>query len=199
MSNETQTVTVSHLGSSIIGYKFGRSYHPDLPTLVMVNSYTTSVELYLPQFADAELNPAVNLLALEPYGHGRTRATYPHFTYWDSAIANLQVLEALGIREAIVLGTSQGGWVPPHGAAGAGRGEGRHTLGTSMDFESPRSRDLAAGTGSSSTRRRSMPSPTRSARTGWYRTSWSTRCSEAWRRLDEERDFWLATYRELHR
>ena len=86
MSTETQTVTVPHLGSSIIGYKFGRSYNADLPTLVLVNSFSTSVELYRPQFVDEELSKAVNLLAVEPYGHGETRATYADFTYWDGTI-----------------------------------------------------------------------------------------------------------------
>jgi hypothetical protein len=81
MGNDTQAVTVSHLGSSIIGYKFGRPYNPDLPTLVMANSFSTSVELYRPQFVDEELNKSVNLLAVEPYGHGETHATYASFTY----------------------------------------------------------------------------------------------------------------------
>ena len=44
-------------------------------------------------------------------GHGQTSASYEQFTYWDSAIANLQVLDALGIPEAFCLGTSQGGWI----------------------------------------------------------------------------------------
>ena len=97
MSNEVQTVTVPHLGSSTIGYKFGKPYDASLPTLVLVNSFTTSVEQYRPQFADEKLSSTANLLALEPYGHGQTRASYEQFTYWDSAIANLQVLDALGI------------------------------------------------------------------------------------------------------
>jgi pimeloyl-ACP methyl ester carboxylesterase len=111
MSDEVQTVTVPPLGSSTIGYKFGKPYDASLPTLVLVNSFTTSVEQYRPQFADETLSSTANLLALEPYGHGQTRASYEQFTYWDSAIANLQVLDALGIPEAFVLGTSQGGWI----------------------------------------------------------------------------------------
>jgi pimeloyl-ACP methyl ester carboxylesterase len=148
MGNETQTVTVPHLGSSIIGYKFGRSYNPDLPTLVMVNSFSTSVELYRPQFVDEELNKAVNLLAVEPYGHGETRASYADFTYWDSAIANLQVLEALNIPSAFVLGTSQGGWIAARMAMLApDTVKGIIPLGTSMDYESQRSRDLGCWDG----------------------------------------------------
>ena len=148
MSSEVQTVTVPHLGSSTIGYKFGKPYDALLPTLVLVNSFTTSVEQYRPQFADEQLSAAANLLALEPYGHGQTRASYEQFTYWDSAIANLQVLDALGIPEAFVLGTSQGGWIAARMAMLApGTVKGIMPLGTSMDFESQRSRDLGCWDG----------------------------------------------------
>jgi pimeloyl-ACP methyl ester carboxylesterase len=146
--SSAETITVPHLGTSTIGYRFGRAYDAALPTLVMVNSFSTSVELYRPQFADEELTATANLLALEPYGHGRTRAAYEQFTYWDSAIANLQVLDALGIPEAFVLGTSQGGWIAARMAMLAPRTvKGIIPLGTSMDFESQRSRDLGCWDG----------------------------------------------------
>ncbi|SDF38741.1 Pimeloyl-ACP methyl ester carboxylesterase [Blastococcus fimeti] len=147
MSN-AETITVPHLGTSTIGHQLGKAYDASLPTLVMVNSFTTSVELFRPQFADERLIATANLLAIEPYGHGRTRASYEQFTYWDSAIANLQVLDALGIREAFVLGTSQGGWIAarmallsPHTVKGI------IPLGTSMDAETQRSRDLGCWDG----------------------------------------------------
>ena len=146
--SDAETITVPHLGTSTIGYRLGKAYDASLPTLVMVNSFTTSVDLYRPQFADERLTATANLLALEPYGHGRTRATYEQFTYWDSAIANLQVLDALGIPEAFVLGTSQGGWVAARMAMLAPRTvKGIIPLGTSMDFESQRSRDLGCWNG----------------------------------------------------
>ncbi|MBM7804441.1 pimeloyl-ACP methyl ester carboxylesterase [Geodermatophilus bullaregiensis] len=142
------TITVPHLGTSTIGYRLGGPYDASLPTLVMVNSFSTSAELYRPQFADEQLGAAANLLALEPYGHGRTRASYEQFTYWDSAIAGLQVLDALGIPEAFVLGTSQGGWVAARMAVLAPqRVTGIILLGTSMDYESQRSRDLGCWDG----------------------------------------------------
>ena len=106
-----ETIEVPHLGGSTIGYTFGKPYDASLPTLVMINSYTTSAELYRPQFADPELRSTANLLALEPYGHGRTRASYAAVHLLGQPIANLQALEALGIPQAFVLGTSQGGWV----------------------------------------------------------------------------------------
>ena len=148
VSTLEQTIEIPPLGGSAVGYTFDKPYDPALPTLVLINSYTTSAELYRPQFADPELGAAANLLAIEPYGHGRTRAGYEHFTYWDSAIANLQVLEALGIDEAFVLGTSQGGWVAVRMALLAPDVvRGLITLGTSMDYESPRSRDLGCWDG----------------------------------------------------
>ena len=147
MSN-AETVTVPHLGTSTIGHRFGKPYDDSLPTLVMVNSFSTSVELYRPQFAHEELSGTANLLALEPYGHGQTRSSYEQFTYWDSAVANLQALEALRIREAFVLGTSQGGWVAARMAMLApGTVKGIIALGTSMDYESQRSRDLGCWDG----------------------------------------------------
>jgi pimeloyl-ACP methyl ester carboxylesterase len=143
-----ETIEVAHLGGSRIGYRFGHTYDASLPTLVMVNSFSTSVELYRPQFADEQLNAAANVLAFEPYGHGETRASYPQFTYWDSAIANLQALEALGISRAFVLGTSQGGWVAARMAMLAPDVvQGIISLGTSMDYESQRSRDLGCWDG----------------------------------------------------
>jgi pimeloyl-ACP methyl ester carboxylesterase len=148
MSGEPQTVSVPHLGGSTISYKFGTPYDPSLPTLVMINSFTTSMELYRAQYADSALTNAMNLLAIEPYGHGATRATWEQFTYWDSAIANLQVLEVLGIPEVFVLGTSQGGWIAARMAMLApDTVKGIMILGSSMDDESQRSRDLGCWDG----------------------------------------------------
>jgi pimeloyl-ACP methyl ester carboxylesterase len=146
--SHAEMITVPHLGTSTIGYRFGKPYDASLPTLVLVNSFSTSVELYRPQFTDPDLSGAANLLALELYGHGQTRSSYQQFTYWDSAVANLQVLEALGISEAFVLGTSQGGWVAARMAMLAPRTvKGIIPLGTSMDYESQRSRDLGCWDG----------------------------------------------------
>jgi pimeloyl-ACP methyl ester carboxylesterase len=142
------TVTVPHLGSSTIGYAFAAPYDASLPTLVLSNSFTTSVDLYRPQFADEELRRTANLLAIEPYGHGSTRAGYADYTYWDSAAAALGVLDALGIERAFVLGTSQGGWIAVRMALLAPDVvQGVLPLGTSMDFESPRSRELGCWDG----------------------------------------------------
>jgi pimeloyl-ACP methyl ester carboxylesterase len=145
---DTRTVPVPHLGGSTVGHRFARPYDASLPTLVLVNSFTTSADLYRPQFADDELTATANLLAIEPYGHGLTRAGHAHFTYWDTAVAGLQALGALGIGEAFVLGTSQGGWIAARMALLApGTVRGVVALGTSMDAETPRSRELGCWDG----------------------------------------------------
>lgn len=108
---DTKTVRVSHLGGIDAGYQMSEPYDASKPTLVMVNSYTTSADLYRQQFANKQLTDMMNLLAIELLGHGKTRAKVDHFTYWDTAYMNIQVMDALGIKKAFVLGTSQGGWI----------------------------------------------------------------------------------------
>jgi len=71
----------------------------------------TTVSLYRDQFSDKKLTDAMNLLAIEPLGHGATSTASEHFTYWDTAIMALQVMDTLGIKKAFALGTSQGGWM----------------------------------------------------------------------------------------
>lgn len=106
-------IQVSHLGGTDVGYRLARSQdHTSKPTLVLFPPFTTTVDYYLPEFKNAALREAVNLLSIEPFGHGHTKARATEsFTYWDSAIAALQLLSQLGIHKAFVLGTSQGGWI----------------------------------------------------------------------------------------
>jgi len=89
-------------------------YDAAKPTLILVNSMTTTSDLYEKQFSDKALTDKMNVIAIELLGHGLTRTNSEHFTYWDTAIMNLQVMEALGIPKAFVLGTSQGGVCPNH-------------------------------------------------------------------------------------
>jgi pimeloyl-ACP methyl ester carboxylesterase len=109
----TKTITVSHLGGITASYQTpnGRPLSPSKPTLVLINSFATTSDLYRPQFANTALTSAVNLLAIEPLGHGQTRTKCEHWTYWDSAIMSLQVMQALGVAKAFLLGTSQGGFI----------------------------------------------------------------------------------------
>jgi pimeloyl-ACP methyl ester carboxylesterase len=107
----TQTVHVAHLGGIDAAYQMPQEYDSNKPTVVLVNAFTTSSELYRDQFESSGLTDQFNLVAIELLGHGQTRTAREHWTYWDSAEMNLQVLEALGINHAFALGTSQGGWV----------------------------------------------------------------------------------------
>ncbi|KAL8691767.1 MAG: hypothetical protein Q9224_004099 [Gallowayella concinna] len=146
----TKTVDVPHLGGITAGYQMPRPYESSKPTLVLVNSFTTSSELYRGQYENEKLTSAMNLLAIELLGHGQTRTKSENFTYWDTAIMNLQVMEALGVKKAFVLGTSQGGWITVRMALLAPeRIEGIIPLGTSLDYESERTRSLGCWNGPS--------------------------------------------------
>ena len=123
-------------------------YDPSKPTLVLVNSFTTSSDLYASQYENSKLTSAMNILAIELLGHGKTRTTHENFTYWDTALMNLQVMEALGVKKAFVLGTSQGGWITVRMALLAPEKiEGIVPLGTSLDSESERTRSLGCWNG----------------------------------------------------
>lgn len=108
----TKTVHVPHLGGIDAAYQMPCAYDACKPTLVLINSFTTTSDLFKEQFKNEKLSNAINLIAIEPLGHGQTRAKSLHFTYWDSAIMNLQVIDALCIKGKIfTLGTAQGGWI----------------------------------------------------------------------------------------
>ena len=109
--SSTKKIQVPHLSGITAGYQMPYPYDPSKPTLVLVNSFTTSSELYKGQYQNETLTSRMNLLAIELLGHGQTRTKSENFTYWDTAIMNLQVMEALGVKKAFVLGTSQGGWI----------------------------------------------------------------------------------------
>lgn len=107
-----QTIKVPHLGGISAGYRLSaESIDPKKPTLVMINSMCTTSSLYDAQFSSKSLVDSVNLLAIEPLGHGATSCPSDHFTYWDTAIMALQVMDALNVPKAFALGTSQGGWM----------------------------------------------------------------------------------------
>jgi len=113
----TTTILVNHLGGIEASYQTP-GLDPSKPTLVLVNSFTTSSELYKTQYANDDLTSKMNLLAIELLGHGQTRCKLDNWTYWDTAYMNIQVLEALEKQGKIdqskgvfVLGTSQGGWI----------------------------------------------------------------------------------------
>ncbi|KAF1988272.1 alpha/beta-hydrolase [Aulographum hederae CBS 113979] len=145
----TKTVQVPHLWGTIAAYHMPHPYDPSKPTLVLVNSFTTDASLYAAQYANPALTSTTNLLAIELLGHGQTRTTTDNWTYWDTAIMNLQVLDALDITgKVFVLGTSQGGWITVRMALlRPDRIAGIIPLGTSMDAENARTVELGCWDG----------------------------------------------------
>ena len=112
MTGLTKTLSVPHLGGIYVGYRLSReSLDKGLPTLVLFNPFTTTADYYIPEFKNEYLTQAANLIAVELLGHGATQTKTEQFTYWDSAIMTIQLLDALGVDKFFVLGTSQGGWV----------------------------------------------------------------------------------------
>lgn len=113
MADSMKTLQVPHLGGIDVGYRLSSSsVDKAKPTLVLFNPFTATADYYLPEFKNTALRNAANLLAIEPMGHGRTRAKKTEsFTYWDTAIMSLQLLDALGIDRFFALGTSQGGFI----------------------------------------------------------------------------------------
>ncbi|KAI6812925.1 alpha/beta-hydrolase [Hortaea werneckii] len=142
----TKSVHVPHLGGIDAAYQMPTPYDASKPTMVLVNSFNTSSELYKSQFANEKLTEKMNLIAIELLGHGQTRTKADHFTYWDTAIMNIQVLEKLGMcgdgKKVFVLDTSQGGWITVRMALIAPDRASIIPLGTSMDYESERTRKL---------------------------------------------------------
>ncbi|KAL5906835.1 hypothetical protein ACKVV1_011238 [Pyricularia oryzae] len=136
------TIKVPHLGGVTAGYRLSEQPSSNKPVLVLINSMCTTSSLFDAQFASRALTDAVTLLAVEPLAHGATRCDAGgHYTYWDSAVVALQVMDGLGVREAFALGTSQGGWIVVRMALLAPeRILGLLPLGTSMDSESAYSR-----------------------------------------------------------
>src|SRR5580658_298484 len=56
------------------------------------------------------LTPQYRVITWDQRGHGGTRATGA-FTYWDSAVDVLTLLDHLGVERAVLAGMSQGGFV----------------------------------------------------------------------------------------
>jgi pimeloyl-ACP methyl ester carboxylesterase len=104
-------VIVSHLGGITVGYRLPKPLVGSKPTLILIPGFSAPSIFYKPQLTDAALVQSMNLLALEPLGHGATKTHSPAWTLWDSAYAFVQAMDALGVRKAFVLGSSQGGFI----------------------------------------------------------------------------------------
>lgn len=104
---------VPHLGGIQVGYRASRAVlDQSKPSLVLFNPFTTTADYYLPEFANEQLVNTANLIAVEPLGHGLTHCQQAEtWTYWDTAIMTLQLLDQLGVEKAFAAGTSQGGFI----------------------------------------------------------------------------------------
>ncbi|GAA3648558.1 alpha/beta fold hydrolase [Lentzea roselyniae] len=80
----------------------------DGPAVVLLHSFLMDVTMWAPQVE--AFGRDYRLIAIDERGHGATPATGP-FDYWDVAGDALAVLDALGIGDAAVVGTSQGGFI----------------------------------------------------------------------------------------
>jgi pimeloyl-ACP methyl ester carboxylesterase len=107
----TKIVNVSHLGGTKVSYHLPKAIVGSKPTLILINAFATSASFFRPQVTDAALLDEVNIVAMEPLGHGNTSTQSPQYTFWDSAVAFLQAMDSLGIKKAYVLGSSQGGFM----------------------------------------------------------------------------------------
>ncbi|KAF1345405.1 Alpha/Beta hydrolase protein [Delphinella strobiligena] len=109
---QSQTIEVPHLGGTDANYALSSSDPRSL------------------QAPNAALTDKVNLLDIDVLGHGDTRTRSPQWTYWDTTMVNLQVLDRLGfvtVRMALLAPDIISGVV---------------ILGSSMDYESERTHKL---------------------------------------------------------
>ncbi|KAJ3822205.1 Alpha/Beta hydrolase protein [Lentinula raphanica] len=146
MATTTTTMRVPHLGGITVGYRLsGDRYDKTKPTMLLVNPMCTTAALFDNMFTNKKLTDTMNLLAVEPLGHGATTSPTEHFTYWDSAIMTLQLMDNLGINNAFASGASQGAWIVVRMALLApDKILGLVLTGTSMDSESEESRKTGA-------------------------------------------------------
>ncbi|KAJ3715745.1 putative alpha/beta hydrolase [Lentinula raphanica] len=202
----TTTTKVPHLGGITAGYRLsGNTYDNTKPTTVLFNSMCTTVSLFNDMFANPELTKTMNLLAVEPLGHGSTSSPTEHFTYWDSAIVALQVMDHLGIQNAFVFGASHGGWIVARMALLApDRILGLMLTGTSMDCESDESRKKGAWNTdqlqlSALTEKwySATPTPSFVIDDGWCEMVHSFGFGK--RLTQEQKDFWTSTLKSVYK
>lgn len=109
---DVEIIQVPHLGGIEASYKLSHPYDPQKPTVVLIAPFSMPLDIFSSQFEDDALKDAVNVLAIDPLGQGRTQTLKTdEWNYWDTARMNLQVLEGLHVEKAFSMGSSQGGWI----------------------------------------------------------------------------------------
>ncbi|KAG4436911.1 hypothetical protein IFR05_007599 [Cadophora sp. M221] len=148
MSSTTKIIRVPHLGGTDVGYQMPRLYDNSKPTLILIHGFAMSSEAYAMHYKSEFLKDKMNLLGIDVIGHGATKTKNDTFTYWDTAIINIQLMDVLGIMKAFALGTSQGGWITARMALIApDRIEGIIPIGSLMDYESEAAHNLGCWDG----------------------------------------------------
>lgn len=79
------SVDIPHLGKNTASYRcVPATPDPSRRTLVMVHSFMTNSNLFLPQLESPALKLVFNLVAIDQLGHGGTTCESETFTNWDS-------------------------------------------------------------------------------------------------------------------
>jgi pimeloyl-ACP methyl ester carboxylesterase len=104
-----KSLHVPHLGGIEVAYYMPKPYDKSKATLILIHGFSMSSHVFRSHFTSQSFTEQMNLLGIDAIGHGETEVKNETFTYWDTAIMNIQVMDALGIKKAFVLGTSHGG------------------------------------------------------------------------------------------
>lgn len=78
------------------------------PVVLLAHEFFMDSSMFAAQ--RAALTPEFRIVSWDARGHGRTRDQRLPFTFWTSARDALTVLDHLGIEQAVVGGTAQGGF-----------------------------------------------------------------------------------------
>jgi 3-oxoadipate enol-lactonase len=81
----------------------------DGPPVVFSHGFLMDHEMFAPQVA--ALVPEFRVITWDERGFGDTEFDGKPFTYWDSALDCLGLLDHLGIEQAVLAGMSQGGFL----------------------------------------------------------------------------------------
>jgi len=77
--------------------------------LILGHGFLMDQQMFAPQVA--ALSPEFRVITWDERGFGQTECDGKPFTYWDSALDCLALLDHLGIKQAVVGGMSQGGFL----------------------------------------------------------------------------------------
>lgn len=109
--------TDSHPGYSLYAYTGGKPFDPNKPTVVMVHGVLNDHSVWILQ-SRYLAHHGTNVLAIDLPGHGKSQGPAPTSVQAASA-AVLELLDALGIAQATLVGHSWGSLIALHTAASA--------------------------------------------------------------------------------